>query len=69
MIRAEHNPHKRGAAPRCKWLALSEDGARIVGVGDTMREAVIAAAESGVDEPMLVRMPSHWERQLARNIH
>jgi hypothetical protein len=51
-------------APRDKWLALSEDESRIVGVGDTMEEAVSAAAKSGVEEPVLIKSPLEWGQRV-----
>jgi hypothetical protein len=48
------------AAPRDKWIALSEDETRIVGVGDTMEEAVSAASAAGVEEPILFKTPLQW---------
>jgi hypothetical protein len=47
-------------APRDKWIALSEDETKIVGVGDTMEEAVTAAAAQGVEEPILLKTPLQW---------
>jgi len=48
------------AAPRDKWIAFSEDETKIVGVGDTMEEAVAAARVAGVDEPILFKTPLQW---------
>jgi hypothetical protein len=47
-------------APRDKWIAMSEDESRIVGVGDTMEEAVSNAQEHGVADPVLTLTPSEW---------
>ena len=47
-------------APRDKWIALSEDETRIVGVGDTMEDAVSAASAAGVEEPILFKTPLQW---------
>jgi hypothetical protein len=69
MIRAEEYARILGGAPQGKWIALSEDESRIVGTGNTMREAIAAAARSGVDEPVLIKLPSYWEHQISKTIH
>ena len=69
MIRVEEFAHLFAGASSGKWLALSEDESRVVGVGNTMREAVIAAARSGVDEPVLMMLPAAWEFQISKTIH
>jgi hypothetical protein len=48
------------SAPRNSWIALSEDESRIVGIGNTMEEAVSKAAEQGVEEPVLTMTPQEW---------
>lgn len=47
-------------APRDKWIALSEDESRIVGVGDTMEEAASKAREHGVADAVLTLTPNEW---------
>ncbi len=47
-------------APRNKWIALSDDESRIVGIGDSMEDAVSAAAEKGIREPVLLKSPIQW---------
>lgn len=47
-------------APRDKWIAMSEDESRIVGVGDTMEEAASKAQEHGVADPVLTLTPNEW---------
>jgi hypothetical protein len=47
-------------APRDKWIAMSEDESRIVGIGDTMEEAVSKAEERGVADPILMLTPNEW---------
>jgi hypothetical protein len=47
-------------APPDSWVALSEDESRIVGVGRTMEEAVLKAAEMGVEDPVLTITPKKW---------
>jgi len=42
------------------WIALSEDQTRTVGEGDTFEEAVAAAEANGVDDPVLIMIPSDW---------
>ena len=47
-------------APVGGWIALSDDEAKVVGTGPTMEEAVLAAAERGVAEPVLIKAPKEW---------
>ena len=47
-------------APLDCWIALSDDETRVVGVGDTMEEAVEAAAKNGFDDPIIMRTPEDW---------
>ncbi len=61
MIRTEDNVGMLLPVPRGRWIALSEDESRVVGVGSTMQEAVISAAQNGVSEPVLIRMPWNWK--------
>jgi hypothetical protein len=47
-------------APRDAWIALSEDESRIVGSGPTMQDAISAAAQQGIAEPILMKTPKEW---------
>jgi hypothetical protein len=44
-------------APRDCWLALSEDGSKLVAWGETMEDAVNKAKANGVDEPLMYWSP------------
>jgi hypothetical protein len=48
-----------GAARNC-WLALDEDETKIVGRGETLNEAVEAAKENGIDDPIVIWSPKTW---------
>jgi hypothetical protein len=69
MIRTEDYSHVLGDESPGKWIALSEDESRIVGFGNTIREAVISAARNGVSEPVLIKMPSNWKFEGSRYVH
>jgi hypothetical protein len=45
-------------APEGKWIALSLRLKRIVGTGDTAREALAAAKANGEEKPLLGKKPS-----------
>ena len=47
-------------APPNSWLALSEDESRVLGSGKTYAEAVELAAEEGVEDPILIKIPDEW---------
>lgn len=47
-------------APPNGWAAFSEDEERVVAYGSTYDEAVTKAAENGVPEPVLVKVPHSW---------
>jgi hypothetical protein len=47
-------------ASRECWLALNEDQDRIVGRGETIREAVDEAKKNGVDDPIVIWSPKVW---------
>jgi hypothetical protein len=64
MVPAEEYVRMLAEAPRDRWIALSEDESRVVGVGITMEEAVSAAAKNGVEEPVLIKSPEQWELQV-----
>lgn len=40
-------------APRDCWLALNEDGSKLIAWGETMEDAVNKAKANGVDEPLM----------------
>ena len=63
MMRTEDYSRAPGEMSPGQWIALSQDETRIVGFGNTMREAVISAARNGVNEPILIKMPSNWNLQ------
>jgi|HubBroStandDraft_1064217.scaffolds.fasta_scaffold453094_1 hypothetical protein len=60
MNKPEEMAQMLAGAPRSSWIALSEDSSRIVGVGNTMKEAVSKAAENGVEDPVLTMTPQKW---------
>lgn len=47
-------------APRNCWLALNEDETRLVGRGDTVKEAVDEAKKNGVADPVIIWAPKKW---------
>lgn len=47
-------------APRDCWLALTEDQSRVVGRGESIREAVEEAKENGESDPVLILAPKSW---------
>ena len=64
LMKPEEYARMLAQAPRDGWIALSEDESRIVGSGSTMEEAVSAAANQGVDEPVLVKSPKEWGQKV-----
>jgi hypothetical protein len=44
-------------APAGEWIALSFDQNRIMGHGETVDDAVMAARLAGEDKPVLLKMP------------
>ena len=42
-----------------KFVALSQDGKKVLAASDTLREALRVAKESGVEHPLVERIP--WE--------
>jgi hypothetical protein len=44
-------------APRECWIALTEDGTRLLGWGETMADAAEKARAAGVEEPLLYWTP------------
>ena len=59
-MKPEEYAHMLAQAPRNGWIALSEDESQVVGSGSTVEEAVSAAANRGVEEPVLVKSPKEW---------
>jgi hypothetical protein len=47
-------------APPNGWAAFSEDEEKLVAYGATYDEVVRKAEESGVTEPVLVKVPPSW---------
>lgn len=47
-------------SPPNSWVAFSEDESRLVGRGSTYAEAVAAAEERGVSDPVLLKTPDDW---------
>lgn len=47
-------------APSDGWVAFSEDENRVVAYGATYDEAVAEAQKQGVDDPVLVKVPTDW---------
>jgi hypothetical protein len=43
------------------WVALAEDEQTVLGSGETAREALEAALETGYEDPILTRMPETLE--------
>ena len=50
------------SAPRDCWVALSEDGTRIVAHGPTFESAATQAEKEGVSDPILIKTPKEWTR-------
>ena len=42
------------------WLALNEDESAVVGRGETPAQAVEAAKQAGVNDPILIWSPKDW---------
>jgi hypothetical protein len=47
-------------APRECWLALNEEQNKIVGRGETIKEAVEEARQNGVEDPIVMWAPKQW---------
>jgi hypothetical protein len=47
-------------APRNCWLALNEEQTKVVGRGETIKEAVAEAQKSGVQDPIVMWAPKQW---------
>ena len=43
-----------------KWVALSSDSSRVVGVADNVKEAVKQASKNKEDSPVLTKTPEHY---------
>jgi len=54
-------------APANSWVAFSEDESSLVAYGATYDEAVAAAEEKGVSEPVLVKVPENWSDRVLSN--
>lgn len=44
-------------APRNCWLALNETETKIVGRGETVKEAVTEAQKAGIEDPIIMWSP------------
>lgn len=47
-------------APKNCWLALNEEQTKIVGRGETMKEAIKDANDNGVKDPIVMWAPKQW---------
>ena len=47
-------------APLDKWIALSSDESKIVGVGNDYAEAVAKADAAGETDPLILKTPPFW---------
>lgn len=47
-------------APRNGWVAFSQDEERLVAYGNTYDEVVQKSEDSGVSEPVIVKVPPTW---------
>ena len=47
-------------ASRECWLALDEQQTKIVGRGETIREAIEEAKKNGIDDPIVIWSPKVW---------
>ncbi len=47
-------------APPNGWIAFNGDETKVVGYGNTYDEVVSVAEESGVSDPLLVKVPKDW---------
>lgn len=48
------------SAPRNCWLALDENATKIVGRGETVKDAMREAQAAGVDDPLIMWSPKEW---------
>ncbi len=48
------------SAPPDSWIALSEDGNKVVAVAATYDEAAKKSETAGVSDPILLRTPRSW---------
>jgi len=53
-------------APRECWLALNEDESRILGRGETIKDAVEEARKAGVEDPIIIWSPKSWTPRVLR---
>ena len=42
------------------WIALSDDGSRIVAVGETYREVSERSDLAGITDPLILKTPGEW---------
>ncbi len=47
-------------APRNCWLALNEEQTKIVGRGESIKEAVAEARKNGIEDPIVMWAPKQW---------
>lgn len=43
--------------PSGAWVAISQDGSRVVAFGPEMRDVIEQARQSGEDDPIITRVP------------
>ncbi len=43
-----------------KWVALSEDSSKVVGVGDTLSDVIRQASLNNEKQPVLTKVPKHY---------
>lgn len=48
------------AAPLNKWIALSEDGAKILAVGDSYQEVSDSLDRAGIEDSVVLKTPEEW---------
>jgi len=48
------------SAPLNKWIAISEDGSKIVAVADTFGEVSELIDRIGLSAPTILRTPAEW---------
>jgi hypothetical protein len=48
------------SAPLNMWIALSDDGSRIVAVGETYREVSERSDLAGIADPLILKTPDEW---------
>jgi hypothetical protein len=48
------------SAPLNKWIALSEDEASIIAIGDTFGEVSEKSDRAGVSDSLILKIPEEW---------